>query len=38
VKQKLSLKDKKLITQINGKFNGMDSVDENKIYHCGTFI
>jgi hypothetical protein len=30
VKQKVTLKDKKLIPQINGKFNGIISVDENK--------
>jgi hypothetical protein len=30
VKQKASLKDKKLRTQINGKFNDMSSADESK--------
>jgi hypothetical protein len=30
VKQKEALKDKKLITQINGKFNDTNSADENK--------
>jgi hypothetical protein len=30
VKQKLGLKDKKLRTQINGKFNDIRRADENK--------
>jgi hypothetical protein len=30
VKQKISLKDKKLRTQMNGKFNDTGSADENK--------
>jgi hypothetical protein len=30
VKQKVALKDKKLRTQINGKFNDISSADENK--------
>jgi hypothetical protein len=32
VKQKVALKDKtrKLITEINGKFNNISSADENK--------
>jgi hypothetical protein len=42
MKQKAVLKDKKEIrTQINGKCNGISSVDENKlkkIYHCRVFV
>jgi hypothetical protein len=30
VKQKVALKEKKLRTQINGKFSEISSVDENK--------
>jgi hypothetical protein len=30
VNQKVALKDKKLGTQINGKFNDINSADENK--------
>jgi hypothetical protein len=30
VKQKVALKDKKVITQINGKFNDIHGADENK--------
>jgi hypothetical protein len=30
MKQKVVLKDKKLRTQINGKFNNVSSADENK--------
>jgi hypothetical protein len=30
VKQKVALKDKKLRTQINGKFSGLNIADENK--------
>jgi hypothetical protein len=30
VKQKVTLKDKKLGTQINGKFNDISTADENK--------
>jgi hypothetical protein len=30
VKQKVAIKDKKLTTQINGIFNDISSVDENK--------
>jgi hypothetical protein len=30
VKQKVALKEKKLKTQINGKFNDINSADENK--------
>jgi hypothetical protein len=30
VKQKVALKDKKIRTQINGKFNDISSADENK--------
>jgi hypothetical protein len=28
--QKVALKNKKVTTQINGKFNGVSSADENK--------
>jgi hypothetical protein len=31
MKQKIALKDKKLRKQINGKFNNIGSVDENKL-------
>jgi hypothetical protein len=34
----VALKDKNLRTQINGKFNDISSADENKKYHCRTFI
>jgi hypothetical protein len=35
VKQKVALKDKKVRTQINGKFNDISSADENgKKNHC----
>jgi hypothetical protein len=30
VKQKVALKDKKSLEQINGKFNDISSADENK--------
>jgi hypothetical protein len=30
VKKKIALKDKKLRTQINGKFNDINNADENK--------
>jgi hypothetical protein len=39
VKQNIALKDKKLRTQINGKFSNIGSAEENiKKYHYRAFI
>jgi hypothetical protein len=39
MKQKITLKDKKLRKQKNGKFNNIYNADEiNKTYQCKTII
>jgi hypothetical protein len=39
MKENIALKDKKCRKQINGKFNNIDSADENKKnYHCSNFF
>jgi hypothetical protein len=38
VKQKVALKGKKNLKQINGNSNDISSADENKKYHCRAVI